>query len=69
MKTVQTSKQSNPDVKRAVIVFQRPSPIQLERGQYHTYKLCTPPADATSPIYEISVPFFDEGTPKKWINF
>eukprot|EP00957_Ditylum_brightwellii_P167477 12749213-Ditylum_brightwellii.AAC.1 len=59
MRTVPTStKQSNPDVKRVIILFPRPAPRQLERGQFHTYKLCTTPADATSPIYKLSVPFF-----------
>eukprot|EP00957_Ditylum_brightwellii_P083611 6355656-Ditylum_brightwellii.AAC.1 len=54
MKTVPTSiKQSNPDVKQA----------------FHAYKLCTTPADATSPIYKLSVPFFDGGTPEEWIKF
>eukprot|EP00957_Ditylum_brightwellii_P072446 5505462-Ditylum_brightwellii.AAC.1 len=61
MKTAPTSmQQSNPD---------RPSPRQLECGQFHSYKLRTTPADATSPIYEISVPFFDKGTPEEWIMF
>eukprot|EP00957_Ditylum_brightwellii_P185474 14122300-Ditylum_brightwellii.AAC.1 len=54
-----TMRQSNPDVKQAVIPFPRPSPKQLERGQFHAYKLRTTPADATSPIYKLSVPFFD----------
>eukprot|EP00957_Ditylum_brightwellii_P079477 6044064-Ditylum_brightwellii.AAC.1 len=36
--------------------FQRPQARQLERGQYHTYKLHTTPADATSPIYKFSGP-------------
>eukprot|EP00957_Ditylum_brightwellii_P162859 12401366-Ditylum_brightwellii.AAC.1 len=45
-----TSKQSNPDVKWVVILFPRPAPRQLERGQFHTYKLHTTPADATSPM-------------------
>eukprot|EP00957_Ditylum_brightwellii_P109748 8371341-Ditylum_brightwellii.AAC.1 len=31
--------------------------------------LRTTPADAISPIYELSIPFFDEGTPKEWIKF
>eukprot|EP00957_Ditylum_brightwellii_P003630 274565-Ditylum_brightwellii.AAC.1 len=33
------------------------------------YKLRTTPADATSPTYKISIPFFDEGTPEEWIKF
>ena len=63
------SKQSNLDMKRAVIAFQQPQARQLECRQYHTYKLCTTPADTTSPIYKLSVPFFDNGTPKEWIKF
>eukprot|EP00957_Ditylum_brightwellii_P127605 9731227-Ditylum_brightwellii.AAC.1 len=55
MKTAPASTQSNPNVKRAVIAFQQPHARQLEHIQYHTYKLCTTPADATSPIYELSV--------------
>ena len=70
MKTVLTStNQSNPDVKGAVILFPRPAPRQLERDQLHTYKLRTTPADATSPIYKLSVPFFDKGSPEEWIKF
>eukprot|EP00957_Ditylum_brightwellii_P199089 15176161-Ditylum_brightwellii.AAC.1 len=67
MKTVPSTKQSNPNMKQAVIAFQQPPPSQLECGQYHTYKLRTTPADATLPIYKLSVPFFDEGTPEEWI--
>eukprot|EP00957_Ditylum_brightwellii_P133079 10147481-Ditylum_brightwellii.AAC.1 len=70
MRTVLTStKRSNPGVKRAIILFPRPAPRQLERGQFHTYKLCPTPADATSPIYKLSVPSFDKGTPEEWIKF
>eukprot|EP00957_Ditylum_brightwellii_P043818 3323001-Ditylum_brightwellii.AAC.1 len=70
MRTVPTSTQvSNPDVKQAVIPFPRPAPRQLKRGQFYTYKLRTTPADATSLIYELSVPFFDEETPEEWIKF
>eukprot|EP00957_Ditylum_brightwellii_P028312 2138689-Ditylum_brightwellii.AAC.1 len=70
MRTPPTSKQqSNPDVKQAVIVFTKPTSRQLECGQFHTYKLRTTPADATSPTYKLSIPFFDEGTPKEWIKF
>eukprot|EP00957_Ditylum_brightwellii_P084735 6442866-Ditylum_brightwellii.AAC.1 len=47
----------------------RPTPRQLKRGQFHTYKLHTTPTDATSPTYKLSIPFFDEGLPKEWIKF
>eukprot|EP00957_Ditylum_brightwellii_P159960 12176077-Ditylum_brightwellii.AAC.1 len=71
MRTAPTSSklQSNPDVKQAVIKFMRSTPRQLEHGQFHTYKLHTTPTDATSPTYELSIPFFEEGTPKEWIKF
>eukprot|EP00957_Ditylum_brightwellii_P119755 9136817-Ditylum_brightwellii.AAC.1 len=64
-----SSKQSNPDVKQEVILFPRPAPRQLECGQFHACKLCTTPADATSSIYKLSVPFFDGRTPEEWIKF
>eukprot|EP00957_Ditylum_brightwellii_P082357 6262888-Ditylum_brightwellii.AAC.1 len=70
MRTAPTTKQqSNPDVKQAVITFTRPTPKQLKCGQFHTYKLRTTPADTTSPTYELSIPFFNEGAPKEWIKF
>eukprot|EP00957_Ditylum_brightwellii_P048160 3655531-Ditylum_brightwellii.AAC.1 len=46
-----------------------PPTRQLKRGQYHMYKLRTTAADATLPIYKLSVPFFGDGTPKEWIKF
>eukprot|EP00957_Ditylum_brightwellii_P115279 8790537-Ditylum_brightwellii.AAC.1 len=70
MRTVlTTSKQSNPNVKQAVIPFPRPATRQLKRGQFHAYKLRTTPAGTTSPIYELSISFFDDGTPEEWIKF
>eukprot|EP00957_Ditylum_brightwellii_P138379 10547436-Ditylum_brightwellii.AAC.1 len=70
MKTVpMANKRTNPDVKQAIIPFPRPEPRNLEIGQFHTYKLRTIPTDATSPVYELSVPFFDERTPEEWIKF
>eukprot|EP00957_Ditylum_brightwellii_P101240 7714691-Ditylum_brightwellii.AAC.1 len=69
MKTASTSKQSNPDVKRAVIAFQQAQARQLKCGEYHMYKLRTTSADATSPIYEFSILFFDNRTLEEWIKF
>eukprot|EP00957_Ditylum_brightwellii_P065129 4940060-Ditylum_brightwellii.AAC.1 len=70
MRTAPTSThQSNLDMKWAVIGFPRPAPRQLECGQFHSFKLCTTPADMTSSIYELSTPFFNEGTPEEWIKF
>eukprot|EP00957_Ditylum_brightwellii_P123851 9441265-Ditylum_brightwellii.AAC.1 len=36
---------------------------------YIIVKHCFVIADATSPIYELSVPFFNNGTLKEWIKF
>eukprot|EP00957_Ditylum_brightwellii_P137621 10491858-Ditylum_brightwellii.AAC.1 len=66
---VLSTKQSNPNMKQAVIAIQRPPPRQLGHRQYHTYKLCTTITDATSPIYKLSVTVFDKGTPEEWIKF
>eukprot|EP00957_Ditylum_brightwellii_P008679 658806-Ditylum_brightwellii.AAC.1 len=61
MKTVPAAnKRSNTDMKQAIIPFPRPEPRNLERGQFHIYKLHTTPLDATTPVYKLSVPFFDE---------
>eukprot|EP00957_Ditylum_brightwellii_P088025 6705156-Ditylum_brightwellii.AAC.1 len=70
MRTAPTTKRnSNPDVKQAVIALTRPTPRTLERGKFHMYKLCTTPADTNPPTYVLSIPFFDEGFPKVWIKF
>eukprot|EP00957_Ditylum_brightwellii_P148517 11308234-Ditylum_brightwellii.AAC.1 len=70
MKTVPTKPgRGNNDVKWSIIPFKRADPKPLERGQFHTYKPCTTPADATSPLYELSLPFFEEGSPEEWILF
>eukprot|EP00957_Ditylum_brightwellii_P192920 14689278-Ditylum_brightwellii.AAC.1 len=70
MRTVPTKPgQSNKDVKQSIIPFQRLAPKPLKRGQFHAYKLHTTPADATSPLYELSVPFFNCGNPEEWIQF
>eukprot|EP00957_Ditylum_brightwellii_P118728 9055534-Ditylum_brightwellii.AAC.1 len=70
MRTVPTKPgQGNKYVKRSIILFQRPTPKPLEHGQFHTYKLCTTPADVTSPLYKLFVPLFKSGTPEEWIQF
>eukprot|EP00957_Ditylum_brightwellii_P053559 4058113-Ditylum_brightwellii.AAC.1 len=56
-------------MKRLIILFQRPAPKQLECGQFHAYKLHNTPADVTSPLYKLFIPFFDCRTPEEWIKF
>eukprot|EP00957_Ditylum_brightwellii_P037007 2801960-Ditylum_brightwellii.AAC.1 len=70
MKTVPTKPgRGNNNVKRSIIPFKRADPKLLECGQFHTYKLRSTPADATSPLYKLSLPFFEEGSPEEWILF
>eukprot|EP00957_Ditylum_brightwellii_P198026 15087299-Ditylum_brightwellii.AAC.1 len=70
MRTVPTKPGcGNKDVKQSIIPFKRADPKPLERVQFHTYKLHTTPADATSPLYKLSLPFFESGTPEEWILF
>eukprot|EP00957_Ditylum_brightwellii_P017686 1332428-Ditylum_brightwellii.AAC.1 len=70
MKTVHTKpRRSHNDVKRSIIPFKRADPKPLKHGPFHTYKLRTIPADSTSPIYELLLPFFGEGSPEEWILF
>eukprot|EP00957_Ditylum_brightwellii_P008747 663428-Ditylum_brightwellii.AAC.1 len=66
MRTVPTKPgHGNKDVKLLIIPFKRADPKPLAHGQFHTYKLRTTPADATSPLYELLLPFFKEGTPEE----
>eukprot|EP00957_Ditylum_brightwellii_P039633 2998089-Ditylum_brightwellii.AAC.1 len=70
MRTVPTKPgRGNKDVKRLIIPFKKADPKPLNRGQFHTYKLHTTPADATSALYELSLPFFESGTLEEWILF
>eukprot|EP00957_Ditylum_brightwellii_P023468 1771212-Ditylum_brightwellii.AAC.1 len=70
MRTVPTKPgRGNKDVKWSIIPFKRADPKPLKRGKFHTYKLRTTPADVASPLYELSLPFFKEGTPEEWIVF
>eukprot|EP00957_Ditylum_brightwellii_P159205 12117421-Ditylum_brightwellii.AAC.2 len=43
--------------------------VPTSKQQSNPNVLRTTPADATLPIYELSVPFFDKGTPEEWIKF
>ena len=51
------------------IPLERPEVKDLQKGQYHTYKLRSNPTDAASPTYDLSVPFFREGTCEEFLLF
>eukprot|EP00957_Ditylum_brightwellii_P079867 6074906-Ditylum_brightwellii.AAC.1 len=68
MRTVPTKPgRPSKDMKREIIPFKQTEPKPLKHGQFHTYKLRTIPADPTLPIYKLSLPFFEEGSPEEWI--
>ena len=51
------------------ISFERPTKKELQRGDYHTYKLRNNPAEDQSPVYELSVPYFRSGTCEEYLLF
>ena len=47
------------------------SPVkkELEKGEYLTYKLRNDPTDNSSGAYELTIPFFRDGTPEQFLRF
>ena len=53
----------------APIGLDRPKAKDLQKGEYHSYKLRNVPTDDKSPTYELSIPYFSTGTPEEWLKF
>ena len=51
------------------ILLTRPDKKELQKGQYLSFKLYNDPANANSTTYELSVPYFETGTPEELIDF
>jgi hypothetical protein len=51
------------------IPLERPERVALESGSYVSFKLRAVPTDATSQLYSLSVPYYNTGTPERWILF
>lgn len=51
------------------IALERPVKKELEKGDYLTYKLRNDPADPQSPAYELTIPYFRDGTPEQFLRF
>jgi hypothetical protein len=51
------------------IALERPVKKELEKGDYLTYKLRNDPADPQSPGYELTIPYFRDGTPEQFLRF
>lgn len=53
----------------APIPLERPEKKSLSKEQYLTFKLRSNPAEADSTTYELTVPFFKDGTPEEVLDF
>jgi hypothetical protein len=51
------------------IWLERPHQVALESRSYVLFKLRAVPTNATSQLYSLSVPYYNTGTPERWILF
>ena len=52
------------------IPLERPEAKELDKGEYHTYKLRTnPTAGENSMLHSLDIPFFSNGKPEEWLKF
>ena len=51
------------------IPLERPKIKKLQRDKYLVMKLRSIPNKSTSPVYELNVPYFKDGTPEEWFKF
>ena len=49
--------------------LQRPPSVNWESGTYLSLKLLAVPGNHDSPTYNMSVRYFDNGTPEQWLMF
>ena len=51
------------------IQLDRPEKLKLQKDSYITLKLRTSPADADSQTYDLTLVYFNSGTPEEWLKF
>ena len=51
------------------IPLERPENKALQKDEYLVMKLRSIPNKSTSPVYELNVPYFKDGTPEDWMKF
>ena len=51
------------------IPLERPEAKTLQKDEYLVMKLRSIPSKSTSPVYELNVPYFKDGTPEEWLKF
>ena len=65
----------SPNKRKSIPHIVPPIPLEkldkkpLVKGKYHTYKLRANPTDLDLPTYELSVPFFSNGTCEDYMKF
>jgi hypothetical protein len=52
-----------------IIPLERPEEKQLRKDQYLTFKLRSVPTDEASTTYDLSVPFFSNGSPEELLVY
>ena len=51
------------------IGLKRPGIKEPVKGEYAIMKCRTNPTDATSPMFDLPVPYFNTGQPEEWLKF
>jgi len=54
---------------KPVIELERPIKRELQKDEFITYKLRSDPTKKDSLTYELTVPYFDTGTPEEMLLF
>ena len=67
-KSSNSAKSSKPRVVPP-IPFERANADNVSKDKLSSFKLRSDPSDASSPTYELSVRYFNDGTPEEWLLF
>eukprot|EP00957_Ditylum_brightwellii_P100347 7649420-Ditylum_brightwellii.AAC.1 len=59
---------NGPQEFKPIILIERPQVCELMKGNYHMYKLCTVPYNDNLHTYDLTVPFYINGTAEKWLE-
>eukprot|EP00957_Ditylum_brightwellii_P176946 13478424-Ditylum_brightwellii.AAC.1 len=52
-----------------MVTLSKPLTVVKPQGDYHTYKLRTVPYNANLPMYNLAVPFYNNGSVEEWLKF
>eukprot|EP00957_Ditylum_brightwellii_P209916 15364345-Ditylum_brightwellii.AAC.1 len=60
---------NGPQELKPIIPIDCPQVRELTKGNYHMYKLHTVPYNANSPVYNLDITFYDNGSIEEWLKF